>query len=231
MNSFDVLKSINRENKEKTLKIISTKKHSPFRIIKFLFKKYLHYVWKRNRILEQSKDKSTPKDNPYKDYNDAQYNESIRYIENIAKFFKNTFRIIFKGLLWLVPLFLCIFFYIGEDNNNVPLFIVFGAYIFWTLISIQSKKDIKYWSSLASYDDLYGKFYKRFVTFYNPTNFRISLFLAIFLPVNFLTTIQYISLFSLICISDLLYRRYLTLNLKLDLLLEAEQQKINLYSD
>lgn len=226
MNSFDILKSINKKNKETTLKKSTYKKYSLRRIIKFLFRKYLHYVWKRNRILEQEKEELMHKDYIYDDNRDTETKENNL---SIVEFFKNVLKIIFKVILWIIPLLICALFY-DNYNNNVPFYIVFGAYIFWTNIYIQSKKDNEYWKLLALGEDTTGEFYKRFLAVYNPINFRILLFMVIFIPFKILTTIQYISLFFLICISEILYRRYLTLDLKLDLLLETKP-KITKHSD
>lgn len=213
MNSFDVLKSINRKNNETILEKSTQKKYSLLRIINFLFKKYLHFLWKKNRILVQEL--------MHKDYiYDNRDTETKEKNLSIVEFFKNASKIICKVILWVIPLYICSLFYYDNYNTNVPFYIVFGAYIFWTNIYIQSKKDIEYWKLLALGENTNGEFYTRFLAAYNPINFRILLFIAIFLPFKFLTTIQYISLFFLICISDLWYRRYLTIDLKLDLLHE-----------
>ncbi len=97
---------------------------------------------------------------------------------------------------------------------------VIGLYICWTFIQYQIGNSYKTWKNITQNSTINGEFNKRFCKEYNPTNYIIILFLAVFIPVNFVPIWLYILIFCSINIFDIYYRRYLTLEIKQDLILE-----------
>jgi len=131
-----------------------------------------------------------------------------------------------KFLLWLVPLFLSPFYY-DSYNAQFSFNWVLGLYIWWTFIQYQVRKNYKYWQEIGQIKEhfiLHTKdeveFQKRFCNQYNPLNYIIILFLTVFIPVNHVPLWLYISIFIIINIYDTYDRRYLTNEIKQDLILE-----------
>ena len=138
---------------------------------------------------------------------------------SFVQFIIKLFKCILKFLFWLLPIVISLFYY-NEQYAHVPYWLVFLAYLYWSGLKLQCDANYKHWEDLSYFNDYKGAFYKKFINDYKSKDFIIVLFFAVFVPINFFTIPEYIFLFVLICISDIYWRRYLTLEIKLDMLNE-----------
>ena len=201
MDNFDVLRNMNKIN-------LPPKRNKFLRLVKFWQKSYLHWVWHKQQNFNKMQEIPKPAENTQ----EFKYKDVLK---QILKGIIGIFRWIFKIILWLIPLFISALYY---NNPDLHYGFVFGAYTSWTLTTHQTNTNYKYWSELSVGEDYNAVFYKEFIKSYRPLDFILTLFLAVFVPINFLKPLEYWFLIFLIIIIDIYYRRYLTLDIKLDML-------------
>lgn len=126
-------------------------------------------------------------------------------------------------IAWTIPFVIYLFF--RSENATIHICLVFLFY----LISIQHyyflKKDYIYWQKQSEYDSTNGNFHKNFVSRYSPEGYIIVSILALFIFSNFASVFEFILIWFLIGTYDIYERRYITLDVKLDLLLEKRDKE------
>lgn len=164
----------------------------------------------------------------YKLKNNHRIYRIIRYIlkKRIFPIIKKIIIGFSQFILWLIPLCFAPLYY-DDYNAKFSFGCVFGLYVYWTFIQYNSRRSYKQWQKLAQLKPPYVlcssfevEFQKRFCKYYNPTNYIVVSFLAVFVPVNFVPLWLYLLIFFSIGVYDTYERRYLTLSLKQDLILE-----------
>ena len=148
--------------------------------------------------------------------------ENSLNINNYVKKIKNFLLSLLKFVLWLIPLFLGIIFY-DSLNAKFEYSWVIGLYFVWTFIQIPLRENYKNWQELGEIDRIYKLLCQR----YKPTGYIIILFLAVFIPMNFVPLWLYLLIFFGITQYDKFLRLYLILDIKQDFILE----KLNFIND
>lgn len=189
--------------------------YNPIRLIRFYFNCYLHSVWKKRK-------------EHYLLHHDYSLDNS-----SSIKFNKNNFEtgylalkkilpILFKIILWLLPLIIASIFY-SDYYAKIPFSIILGAYIVWTIQYFQAKQEIKDCKLYTEFDNLEGEYYKRYIQMYNYNSTFIALFIIIFLTMNYLSILQYILILFFILYANMWYKRYVNIAIKLDLIFDKNK--------
>lgn len=164
----------------------------------------------------------------YKSKNNNRIYRIIQYIlkKRIFPLIKKFIIGFLKFILWLIPLCFVPLYY-NDYNAKFSFGWVFGLYVYWTFVQYQARKNYKQWQELSQLKPPYVlwssfevEFQKRFCKSYNPINYIVFSVLAIFLPINFVPLWLYLLIFFCITVYDTYERRYLTLSIKQDLILE-----------
>ena len=145
---------------------------------------------------------------------------------NVFKWLIKAIKFCLKFVLWTIPLFIGLL-YFDDYNSKINYSWVVGLYIYWTVITKSLNDCYKRWKEIAEIKEhfiLHTKyeceFNKIFCEKYNLTGVQISGFIAVFAPINYIELWQYLALFAFVYIFDMAERRYLTNDIKQDLIIE-----------
>lgn len=141
--------------------------------------------------------------------------ENSLNMNNYIKEIKKNLLSLLKFVLWLIPIFTGVIFY-DSLNAKFEYAWVIGLYFVWTSIQIPLRENYKNWQELGEIDRIYKLFCQR----YKPTGYIITLFLAVFIPMNFVPLWLYFLIFFGITLYDKFLQLYLMLDIKQDLILE-----------
>lgn len=191
------------------------KNRSIFRLIKFYWKRYLR--WNR---LKYQKINRIKQENLITENKPLQEKESINAIlkefaSYILKITKKILLLVFKFVLWIIPLFIGILFY-DYDKAQFQYWWIVSCYIYWTYILFAVKENYKGLQSIGKTEE----FEKQFCQQYKPTGYIFISFLAVFIPMNFVPLWLYFLIFWGISLYDMLLRQYLTLVINQGLILK-----------
>lgn len=138
-----------------------------------------------------------------------------QYNNDYIKVIKKNLLSLLKFVLWLLPIFIGIIFY-DSLNAQFEYAWVIGLYLVWTSIQIQLRKNYKNRQELGEIDRIYKVFCQR----YKSTGYIVTLFLAVFVPMNFVPLWLYFLIFFGITLYDKFLQLYLMMDTKQDLILE-----------
>lgn len=135
----------------------------------------------------------------------------FRTLKHILKRIKPLLSFILKVILWLI-LFGAILFFTNYTEEKIPFYIVFCAYIFLVTNYYSLKNNYKIWQESES------EFYKRFCEKWHPT---ILGYLFVFaFGIMYFDLFQFILFMFIAYCMELWDRRFITNEIKQDLILE-----------
>lgn len=136
---------------------------------------------------------------------------NVNFKEKLIKIAK----ILFKVFIWTIIYFIGIITCDNIYNETVSQGLVTGLFILIIYISWMSNKDYKYWLEQAEYNE----FQKRFTNQYKPIG-KIFPIIWLFFFAHYCSNSELVLLYIIWVSYDLWERRYLTSNIKQDLILE-----------